>query len=171
MKKLSIIFIVAVFCNFNFCNFNLFAAYNHAITTDPLDFINSGRVNVRYEHLFSKNNSGTAELYFDTGDDHYSGFLIGVSYRWYLREVFPIKTTALEGFAVGPFARMAFYTIKHGAKDTDGSLEIGGEVAYKWVFGGFAVEPIIRLGVPVVRPGYITAGFHAWPGVSIGYAW
>jgi len=168
-KNLLIIFVGAVFCNLN-----LFAAYQSAITTDPLDLINSHRFNIRYEHLLEKNNSITAEFLFDNNysDVESSGFLLGASYRWYLRDVFPIKTTALEGFAVGPFARLGFYNQKITVNsDNDFALEIGGEVIYKWVFGGFAVEPIIRIGFKALGPGYYSKGFYAWPGVSIGYAW
>lgn len=162
---------------FSFCLLTVFGsdilAYNNAITTDPIDLINAERINLKYEHLLGKKNSFTAEFSYDYQQEHAYGLFLGGAYRWYLRNVFPVKTAGLEGFILGPYARLGIYNYDYGPdQDTDFSLEIGGEVAYKWVFwGGFAVEPIIRIGFGAVEPKYKSKNLRVWPGISIGYAW
>ena len=149
---------------------------NKAITIDPLDFVVSKKINLKYEQMLDRKNSFTVEFAFDDNQSTAPGFLIGGAYRWYLRHLIPVQTRGVEGFSVAPYARIGLYRRELNAETTDNEigLEIGGEIAYKAILWDcFVIEPMIRLGF---RPsgGSLHAtnkGFNPWPGVSIGYAW
>lgn len=170
----QLFFIIIAMCFVGIADTSFAQQYKQAIMTDPLDLINTSRFNIRYEQMLTKKNSFTAELVYDYNYNNVHGFVVGAAYRWYFRNLFPdVKTSGIEGLIVAPYARLGIYRHKLNTNnyDNDLGLEIGGEVAYKWVFGGFAVEPIIRLGIGATGPEYYNKGFHPWPGVSIGYAW
>ncbi len=148
------------------------SAYTKAIMTDPFDLMWGG-FNVRYETMVSPKNSIVPEFRYNYGYWSWTtGFEVGATYRWYLRDVFPVRTKGIEGFNVGPFAiiGMYHYDWPGHSDETDYNLVIGGEASYKWVFSGFVVEPTLRLGFAPVKSDYMN-GYRWGFGVNIGYGW
>jgi hypothetical protein len=144
--------------------------YSHTISANPI-LLAFSILNVTYEHQVSPINSFTIfGQYFSVVD--WAAYGVGGSYRWYPK-LFDDGKRALEGFGVGPAAALSFWSWEGytGYTDYGGTLfEIGGEASYKWVWGGFALEPIVRLMIPVTKiTGYSAGAFGA--GVNLGYAW
>lgn len=152
------------------------AAYTKAITVDPILLLQWNDLRFRYETSLSSKNSLALDLELDNRYNDVVGFRVGALYRWYFRDVFPVHTAGLEGFNLGPYALLGFYSWDYPVSNerrerrTNVHLELGGELAYKWVFGGFTIEPNFRLGFPVVKKGYYTNFYYGF-GVGLGYAW
>jgi hypothetical protein len=169
LKKIILIALCSVLCGSG-----LNAAYKKTLTTNPFTLLNLDIVNLKYEQMLGKKNSFTAEFAYDYGYDNTMGLNLTGAYRWYIRNLIPIKTSGIEGFSVAPWVNLGLYRYEVNSDNTDNDfvLNIGGEVAYKWVFfGGLTVEPSIRLGFHAVKPGYYNTGIYFDPGISIGYAW
>src|SRR5687768_3200779 len=64
-----------------------------------------------------------------------SGVGVGGAYRFYIAE-----SRALTGLSVAPVAHIFFYSSSSLTKSSQ-VVSIGGEVAYKWIFDQFSVEP------------------------------
>lgn len=144
--------------------------YHQSISANPVGLI-FGILNATYEQQISAKNTFTVNgLYWSIGN--WTAFGIGGSYRWYILESETNKKP-IEGLSVGPtisFSSWSFDT-DFGSLDVDEGLNValGGEVAYKWVFGsGFTVEPILSFSFGVTGVGDLTP-FGA--GVNLGYAW
>jgi hypothetical protein len=150
--------------------------YKHAISGDPLDLLISKVFNATYEHQLSAKNTFTVSASYYSYSDWWSAMGIGGSYRWYFPGLFNDGKNPIEGFSAGPMARVSFWswdgpdTPYYDDYTGDVYIVIGGEAAYKWVFDGFVVEPIVRIGFGVTD---ITGlGYDAYgAGVNIGYAW
>jgi hypothetical protein len=138
-------------------------AYTKSISGDPIGLI-FGLFNVTYEFQTGPQNSMTifGNYLFPTG---WTALGLGASYRWYI--VKEKKKKIIEGFSFGPKAMFSYW----GSDVDDGGIgfSIGGEAAYKWVFGGFVVEPIVNLMIPVVK--YYGNSVYFGLGVNLGYAW
>ncbi|MDP4198771.1 MAG: hypothetical protein Q8922_02255 [Bacteroidota bacterium] len=106
--------------------------------------------------------------------DEWSAFGVGGAYRIYIAD-----SRALTGLSVAPAANVFFF---HGSElgRSGISVWIGGDIAYKWIFDEFSIEPLIELAIgfgpqggqssgPAV-PAY-TTGTQAVIGLSGGYAW
>ena len=149
--------------------------YHKAITTDPIDLLNSDRFNVKYEQNVGKDNSFTADLIYNYAYNDVVGIAIGGGYRWYFHNLSPeLITSGIKGLAVGPFAQLNYlrYEVTKDNFNDDFGLDVGVEATYKFVvFDWLAIEPALRLGWGLSRAGYYTTGFLLRPGVSIGYAW
>ena len=153
--------------------------YRQAITTDPIDLLNSERFNIKYEQNVGKKNSFTVDLMYNyaynTSDFTNIGITIGGAYRWYFHNLAPeIRTKGIEGLSAGPFINLNYvrWHINDDNTRNDIIFDVGGEVAYKFVvFEGLAIEPTIRLGMNFSSEGHYNTGFQLWPGVSIGYTW
>lgn len=142
--------------------------YHQAIGGDPLALA-FGTLTVTYEQQVAPKNSFTIFGSFWGYDDWTAGG-IGASYRFYLLQQ---STRALEGFSFGPFFQISYwsYDNPHYTYDGGTSFALGGEAAYKWVFGGgFEVEPNIHISFPITT---ITGlSYHGvWLGITLGYAW
>jgi hypothetical protein len=155
--------------------------YRQAITTDPINLLNTDRFNIKYERGVGKKNSFTIDLMYDYGyiDIDAFGIAIGGGYRWYFHTLFPeLRTRGLEGLAVGGFANISYLQLTEG-KDKGSSYTVsnvafnfGVEAIYKFVIlDALAIEPTLRLGWALSNAGYYSKGFNLWPGISIGYAW
>lgn len=151
-------------------------SYTNSLSTDVITLLNNRVFNIRYETVLSKTNSAVFDLALDTKWENVVGFQVAGMYRWYLRDVFPVKTSGLEGFNLGAQLVLGGYvwdypvSYNHSEKQTDFFFQIGGEAAYKWVFDGFQVEPRINLGIPLVKESYYS-NFYWTVGVNLGYAW
>ncbi len=179
MKKILLVLIMSM----AFLSTPAKAAYNNNISADPFSLINWGRFNITYEHKVSRINSFTVffESYNKDYHKYWNGYGIGGSYRWYISP-FNDRKTSLEGFSFGPLAILSFwntdgYYRKVGKnnvfyKDGTGSaLTIGGEAAYKWVWGGFSLEPSIVLLLDVKGVDDRGDIDPLSLNVKIGYAW
>lgn len=150
--------------------------YKQAIAIDPLDFLLIGRLNATYEHQLSTENSLTVQFSYINYSDWWTAMAVGGSYRWYFPTLFKDAKSPIEGFSAGPFARAEFWSWAgpdnsfYDDYGNDVSIVIGGEAAYKWIWGGWMVEPIVRLGFGLTS---ITGlGYDAYGGgVNVGYAW
>ncbi len=152
------------------------AAYNNNISADPFTLINLGRFNITYEHKLDKLNSFTVffESYNQDYRKNWNGYGIGGSYRWYISP-FKDKKTSLEGFSFGPLLKLVFWEYDYYYKNKhyeDGStLALGGEVAYKWVWGGFSLEPKITLLLNAYARDGHDGNKPLDLNINIGYAW
>lgn len=142
----------------------------YSLTIDPFDFLVSKTLDVTFEYKLSPKNSFTISGLYIPYNDRWSGFGLGVSYRWYF-DLFKEGKKSLNGFSFGPMARASWWSDDLKIHDDETFFSIGGEVAYKWVFsGGWTVEPIIRLsfGVSEISGlGYEPIG----AGINVGYTW
>jgi hypothetical protein len=143
--------------------------YSSAITADPFGLV-WGQLNATYEFQTSPENSITIfGSYWGYAD--WSAFGFGGSYRWYLGFIKDGKKI-IEGFSFGPRAELGFWTWNGSYYNYDGGMTvaIGGEAGYKWIWGGFVLEPNFRLMFPVSKVtglSYTGYGF----GVNVGFAW
>ncbi len=152
-------------------------SYHHNISADPIDLLATHVLNATFESQLSAKNSYTIfGSYYsdDIGWGTWKGYGIGASYRWYFK-IGDIVNKPVQGFSAGPFAKLFYWKFDVEGNhidtyDNGATFVIGGEVAYKWVFDGFSVEPIIRLGInikDVKGLGYDPMG----GGINLGYAW
>jgi hypothetical protein len=169
MKKLFVAILFTVICVPMFTS-SAQAQYSNSIGADPISLA-FGVLNVTYEHKVAPTNSFTIfGSYFSIID--WSAYGIGGTYRWYL-DVGNDKQ-ALEGLSLGPLAEIAFWSWNGSYYSYSGgaSVIIGGNVSYKWIFGGgFVVEPNATIAFNAAAPtGF--SGYHAFGlGVNLGYAW
>ncbi|MBI5325257.1 MAG: hypothetical protein HZB41_08310 [Ignavibacteriae bacterium] len=168
--KLFVVLIIAVIA-LAIPTKSTYAQYNNAISANPIGLA-FGLFNATYETRVSANNSFTVSGYYWKLLD-WTAFGFGGSYRWYLKLLTDNKKP-LEGLSAGPAIALGFWKWDgpYGSLVYDGgtSIAIGGEVAYKWVFDGFVVEPIINIMFNVASLSGLTyQPFGA--GVNLGYAW
>ena len=169
MKKIIAIAFLVVLTLSALPNRTQAQAYSKSIGADPLGLA-FGLFNATFESKISSTNSFTLFGSYWTYVD-WSAYGFGGSYRWY----FDLNDgkRPITGLSAGPFASVGFWTWGGPSYiDYSGgtSFAIGGEVAYKWVFGGFVVEPILRLALPVSKVNglnYTSFGL----GCTLGYAW
>lgn len=144
-------------------------SYNSAISANPIALA-YGMFNATYESRMTAVNSFTISGYY-WSFSNWTAFGFGGSYRWYLKLV-QDKKTPLEGLSAGPAIAIGFWKWNYAGYNYSGgtSIAIGGEAAYKWVFDGFVVEPILQIMFNVANiEGLDYRPFGA--GVNIGYAW
>jgi hypothetical protein len=146
-------------------------SYNNAISVNPIALA-WGMLNATYESRVAANNSFTVSGYY-WGYSSWRAFGFGGSYRWYLK-LLQDQKKPLEGLSAGPAIAIGFWSwdgdTYFGGYDGGTSIAIGAEAAYKWVFDGFVVEPIIQIMFNVAS----ISGLEYKPfgaGVNIGYAW
>ncbi len=169
MKKLLIVSAILIV----FTMSNAFSQYSRALSVDPIDFLVSKVFNATYEHQLNEKNSLTIFGSYYSYSDYWAAYGIGASYRWYLTDVFDDSKTPIEGLSVGPMARVSFWDWSGPSYwNWDGGtyVVIGAEAAYKFNFGNWFVEPIVRLGFAVSD----IDGLDYDPfggGVNVGYAW
>jgi hypothetical protein len=179
MKNVFTFFMVL----FLFLSVNLSAQqtenYDYAITANPLGLA-FGLFNAQFEFQTSQNNSFLVRgNYWTPGVafSNWTAYGIGASYRWYL-DAFKQGTTAITGFSFGPAVAVDFWSWDLDDDfgffdDYDGgaTFRIGAEANYKWIWGGFALEPGINImfavsdveGLGTLSPFGIL--------FNIGYAW
>lgn len=138
------------------------------IAGDPLDLLLGGSLNVQYEFKTSPVNSWALRGHFWSRGD-FSGFGLGAAYRFYIAD-----SRALTGLSVAPAADLFFFSNDLGYASTTDIL-IGGDLAYKWIFDQFSVEPILTLRIGIEAGNAPTlsyaTGLVAGLGVYLGYAW
>lgn len=142
--------------------------YSNSLSANPIGLV-FGVLNATYEWQTTPENSFTIFGSYWTLSD-WSAWGFGASYRWYI--VPQTGKKIIEGFSFGPRAELSYWDYLSTWYNYSGGLgiSIGGEASYKWVFGGFVVEPQITLMINVVKvSGLSYPGFGT--GVNLGYAW
>jgi hypothetical protein len=146
-----------------------------ALTIDPVALL-FGPIYVTYEMQTDPQNSLSIHAFYDRGWWGWSGFGAGASYRWYIFDWYlekDKKQSPLKGFSFGPRATIGYYSWSsdYSFLDTYAGygnklyFSIGAEAAYKWVFSGFVVEPIIRVMIPITSLGGYSGDYM---GVNLG---
>ncbi len=143
--------------------------YKNSISADPISLA-WGFLNLTYENRIGATNSFTVfGSYWSYSN--WTAFGIGGSYRWYF-EIGDAKRP-LQGLSAGPLVSFGFWdyaTSSVHSYSGGTSAAIGGELAYKWVFGGFVVEPILRLAFNLASISGLDYRAYGL-GVNLGYAW
>ena len=110
--------------------------------------------------------------YWPSPNPNWSGYGLGAAYRFYIAD-----SRALTGLSVAPAADIFFFHESlpgiTGTQHTAICFDIGGDIAYKWIFDQFAIEPLlgIRIGFgPSLSPSNATTT-EPVIGLSVGYAW
>lgn len=147
-------------------------ARDHSISADPLGLA-LGMLNATYEQRVGSTNSFTVYgSYWSISD--WTAFGFGGSYRWYFN--LNDGKTPLEGLSAGPAVTIGFWDFggyKIFNESYGGtSIAIGGELAYKWIFNQFVVEPILRVNFNVTDVSGLGSTYRGYGlGVNLGYAW
>jgi hypothetical protein len=147
--------------------------YSQAIKANPLGLA-LGIFNAEYEFRLGTNNSlGISGNYWTLFSD-WNAYGVGATYKWYF-DAFNTGANALAGLGVGPALSADFWTYNTGAGlfnyDGGTTFRVGAEATYKWIFGGFVVEPGMNFmfvvsevtGLGTISPFGII--------FNIGYAW
>lgn len=167
--KIAIILFVIITCSNSL--FSQQRRYSQSISANPIGLA-FGVLNATYEQKLDPVNTFTINGYYWAITD-WNAFGIGGSYRWYLKIIDDNKHI-IEGLSVGPLVAIGFWSWKGSSlyKDYGGvSFAIGGELAYKWIFDGFVVEPMINLTFNVNKIEGLSTYNPFSAGINLGYAW
>ena len=143
------------------------------ISVDPLGLAYQLPLMLQYEYKAGPVNSWAIRAHWwpsrDEGIGSWSGFGLGGAYRVYIAD-----SRALTGLSVAPAADLLFFTQSlNGVKQRSAIVGwIGGDIAYKWIFDQFAVEPLLGLRIGFggnTAPSYATTLIPILA-VSGGYA-
>jgi hypothetical protein len=146
------------------------ATYNQCIGGNPLGLL-FGVLSVVYEQKVQPKNTFVVAGYY-WNYSNWSAYGIGGSYRWYLKP-FEDKKRCIEGFSIGPTIGLNFWSYNGVYQNDWGgtSFSIGAQVAYKWVWDGFYLEPTFEFSIPISNPRG-DFNYHSYGlGATIGYAW
>jgi len=177
MKKFVTVFIALVLVSFLSNTTRVEAqSYSKSISANPIGLA-FGLFNATFESRIGANNSFTIGGYYFSFATNWKAYGFGGSYRWY----FDLNDgkRPLQGLSAGPAILFGFWSYDHPSYDPYGvysnydggtTVAVGGEVAYKWVFGGFVVEPIFTLNFAVASVSGLTYQPYGL-GVNLGYAW
>lgn len=179
MKYKLMTFLLIVTLSFAISNSESQAAsgYHNAVSIDFVDYLIFKQLFATYEYQLSASNSITGILgyyNYDYGlynDLKYSEITVGASYRWYLKGLIDDKKKPIEGLSVAPYALVSFGSFSNPYFTSGTYFSIGGEIAYKWVFDSWVVEPIFRLNMPINKIKGFSQYRSLFLGVNLGYAW
>jgi hypothetical protein len=137
------------------------------ISLDVLELALRGPLAIQYEWKTTPVNSWALRGYFWPARDYYSAFGVGAAYRFYVAD-----SRALTGLSVAPAGDVYFFSSSELDKSATIFL-VGGDLAYKWIFDAFAVEPMfgIRIGFGGSESVSYATGFLPVLSVNLGYAW
>lgn len=143
------------------------------VSVDILPLAYSYPLTFQYEYKADPVTSWMFRLHYwpsPSPDGTWSGFGLGAAYRFFIAD-----SRALTGLSVAPAADLFFFhqTLFGSSQRTAICFDIGGDLAYKWIFDQFAVEPLlgIRIGFgPNLAPSR-AIGTEPLIGLSGGYAW
>lgn len=147
--------------------------YDQAIMANPISLL-FGWFNAAYEVQVTTNNSLVVNGYYFSLFDYWTAFGVGASFRWYF-DAFNTGVTPIEGLGVGPLVRLEFWTYDDAggpfAYDGGTGISIGGEAVYKWVWGGFVLEPGLNVTFGVADVEGLGDISPVGAQLAIGYAW
>jgi hypothetical protein len=150
----------------------------NVISIDPLGLAVREPLNIQFEIKAGPVYSWAFRAHYWPGrvgggalTGNWTAFGLGAVYR-----IFIADSRALTGLSVAPAADLLLFsqTIQGGQGATATVAWIGGDIAYKWIFDQFSIEPLLGLRIgytpSVNAPGYAT-GPIAVLSVYGGYAW
>ena len=146
---------------------------NNVVSINPFPLM-WGQINVQLEHKMGPKNSISVNAGYWSWSEYWAAFNVGASYKWYF-DIFEENKSALNGLAVGPRIDFEYWQTSRdwGWLDYSNypSLRIGAEVSYKWVFGDgkWAVEPNVKLTIPIMKKDYGFSPYNYGYGVNVGY--
>ena len=148
------------------------SAKTNVISVDPLGLAYNFPLTFQYEYKTGPVNSWAFRLHYWPSHDNsptndWTAFGLGAAYRYYIAD-----SRALTGLSVDPAADLFFFKGPQTGR-TAIVFWVGGDIAYKWIFSDFSVEPMFgfRVGFGgATAPNYAT-GAEAVIAVNAGYAW
>ncbi len=132
-------------------------------------------ISFQYEYKADPVSSWLFRLNFwPSPEANWTGYGFGAAYRFYIAD-----SRALTGLSVAPVGELFLFSQSSsaiaggsGARSAI-AVAIGGDLAYKWIFDQFAVEPIVglRYGFGGSQTPPNAATIYPLIGCSLGYAW
>jgi hypothetical protein len=140
---------------------------SNVLSIDVLELALRGPLALQYEWKSTPVNSWAVRGYFWPARDGFSAFGVGGAYRFYIAD-----SRALTGLSVAPAADIFFFSNSFSDR-TATIFDIGGDLAYKWIFDQFSIEPMfgIRIGIGASETVSYATGFLPVLSANIGYAW
>jgi hypothetical protein len=137
------------------------------ISLDVLGLAYGHPLTIQYEWRTGPTNSWALRGYFWPTRDNFSAFGVGGAYRIYVAD-----SRALTGLSIAPAADVFFFSNSY-ADRTAMVIDIGGDLAYKWIFDQFSVEPMfgLRIGIGGSETASFATGFQPVLSANLGYAW
>jgi hypothetical protein len=136
------------------------------LSIEPFGLLGIGAykyIQLQYEWRLTQDNSIALRAALLPAYAGVSGFGVGGSYRFYVAD-----GRALTGLNVSPGIDLVLLSAGNASYQTIG---IGGDLAYKWIFDSFGVEPYFRLRQNFAGSEGYYAGLDYGVGVYLGYAW
>jgi hypothetical protein len=143
----------------------------NVISIDPLPLAYDGSLVLQYEYKNGPVESWLFRLHYwpdPSTLSGWSGFGAGAAYRFYVAD-----SRALTGLSVAPAADIFFFrqpTLNYSSICAD----IGGDIAYKYIFDDFAIEPLLGLRIGFALSGVTSptraTGLEGLIGFAVGYA-
>ncbi len=155
-------------------NQNIFAQARPSSATQdiagsPVGLLVKGPFTIQYEWKAANLQSWAVRLhlYEAPAETYRVGFGIGGAYRFFIAD-----SRALTGLSVAPAADIIFYGSSQLLKSPV-SFQIGGDIAYKWIFDQISLEPMFGLRIGFGGAEGITSrtGLQPVLQVFVGYAW
>jgi hypothetical protein len=120
------------------------------ISIEPVGLILNTPLRLQYEYKTGPVNSWAFRaLWWPYGINNgydWTAFGAGAAYRFYVAD-----SRALTGLNVAPVAEVFFFhgsnLAINGQARTGIAVWIGGDVAYKWIFDDFSIEPLLGLRI------------------------
>jgi hypothetical protein len=137
------------------------------LSLDVLELALQGPLSIQYEWRTTSVNSWALRGYFWPARENFSAFGLGGAYRFFVAD-----SRALTGLSVAPAADIFFFSNSFSDRSAT-VFDIGGDLAYKWIFDAFSVEPMfgIRIGIGGSQTVSYATGFLPVLSVNLGYAW
>ncbi len=146
-----------------------YAQPSNCLAIDPLALVQNNLLEAQYEFSLDEASSLAIRGEFITKGSYthdYSAVGFGGEWRFYVT-----SDHAVKGLNVGPAADIYFFNNTTFNKSST-ILAIGGDAAYKFLFGGLAIEPQVSLRIGMLGdeiPNYKTTYFYG--SIYFGYAW
>ena len=136
--------------------------YTNDIAAGLLEFFQgAGFFYVQYEWKSAQVNSWVIRAFLPKQASGYSGFGVGGAYKFFIAD-----SRALTGLSVAPAAEI-FFLSNSGLGRSATPISIGGDIAYKWIFGQFSVEPIASIRIWILSGTGPTAYSGFQPGIDV----
>jgi hypothetical protein len=136
------------------------------VSVDFIPLVIDYPMTLQYEFKADPVSSWVLRLHFWPGlSADYTGFGFGAAYRFYIADS---RAPAADIYLFHQSAQLG----GTGSRSAVG-IDLGGDLAYKWIFDQFAVEPIVGLRFGFGSSTTPSALTTIWPiiGCSLGYAW
>jgi hypothetical protein len=136
------------------------------LAIEPLGLLGIGQFRLfqlQYEFRLTQDNSIALRAALLPAYVGVSGFGVGASYRFFVAD-----GRALTGLNVSP--GLDLFLLSAGDKSYQ-TIGIGGDLAYKWIFDSWGIEPYFRLRQNFAGSEGYYAGVDYGVGAWLGYCW